>query len=669
MQIFTKDDINRIRERMLNNPAYVERIDLETADVRKRLHIQKSGIGTWYHYFTCPVCGTRLSFDYDNNESFTCPNCYNVQTGEPYVGAWWETILCMTTEAAYKLALAYIGTAKEGYLDKAKEILLGYAENYKNYQVHGGIPYNKPGRFLSQVLSDCEPICNLSRAYALLKDKLSDNECKIIKFELLRPAAEHQRNNLTLQRHNHEVAICTSIAAAALAIEDEELLDFALNTKYGIKYQLEHSFLEDDFWFEGSIGYHQYALFWFFTYETLAKNTNYSLMKDKYYSKKLCRAALFFKNLYIGDNNTVRLNDGAGSLLNGPLVYEHLYAQTHSAEFLPFLKTSYMGANKRESSLEALVYGVDTIPCNTPDLVKDNYLSECGSNIAMVRGSENRYLCFKAIPYGGEHDHYDRLSLSFDAFDANISTDFGTASGYGSPYHYNYFKNTATHNTVVIDGENMAPCDSIVNCYRVNSENDIYLDAMTLPPDNYTMPDTFTIKQWSDDAYRSVSMRRIVSWYDKYFVDVFLVKSENELRKDWTWHINAKQILPAFVKHMDSVSEKGPQSYFKNASTMTAEGIVKCEYFCNDFKLNIHALADGLDLIFAEGPGNPTNETVTYLLERTNKKCPIYVNVIEAYKDEPVIDSVDIKISDQKAFVTIIEKSGKLRHTTVDLHF
>jgi len=667
MQIFTKEDKCRIKARMAGNSAYLKRIESDTADVRRKLYIQTTGIGTWYHYFTCPICGTRLTFDYDNNDCFVCPNCKQIQSGEPYLGAWWEEVLCKTTVAAYKLALAYVGTGETSYFNKAKEILLGYAENYKNYEVHGGIPYNKPGRFLSQVLSDCEPICDLSMTYALLKDELDESERKKIELELLVPASKHQLEHLTPQLHNHEVAICTSIAAVALATNDEALLNIALNEKYGLKYQLDNALLDDNLWFEGSIGYHQYALLWFMRYETMAKNTEYSLLKDSHYREKIKSAALFFENLHIGQGYAARLNDGSDSLCSSARVYEYLYSCFPTYEFLSLLVSCYSDIKEREYSLDALVFGADIIPSIITQLSKRSYLSEKGSNLAMLRGSDDRYLCFKATPFSGEHDHYDRLSVSFDAFNMNLSTDFGTASGYGSPYHYSYFKNTASHNTVVINGENMAPCNSIVNCYRVNSEDDIYLDATTLPPDEYVMPDTFTIKQWNDEAYRGVSMRRVISWHDKYFIDVFSVKSDNELKKEWTWHVNAKPILPGHAQKIDCVSDKGAQSYFKNAYTIAGEGVVKFEYSSDDLKMDIHALADGLDFIFAEGPGNPTNTTVAYLLERTNKKCPIYVNVIEAYKGNSVIDSVDIKTENKKVYVTVSEKGGRIRRTTVDL--
>ena len=656
--IFSERDIEIIRKRVENHPEYITKIENSTSNVRRKLYIQKTGLATWYHYFTCPECGTRLSFNYNDNERFVCPECGGVQTGEPYLGAWWETVLTMTTSAAYKLAIGYVATGREDFLSVAKTIILGYAENYKNYEVNGGIPYNHPGRFAAQVLTDCEPICNLAPAYSLIKFSFTDEERTIIENELFRPAAEHQRKYLTPQLHNHEVAICTSIAAIGLAIEDGELVRFATDTKYGLKYQIDHAYLEDNLWFECSVSYHLYALRWFMTFEKMAKNTEHSLFGDPHYRDKLYKALILPLKLRVNDSNTARLNDGHGSLSGYSDIYEFAYSVFGTDEILALLYLS--DREGKRGHLDALIYGVDNLPARH-EIPLENYLSERGSGLAILHGTEGRTLLFKATPYGGEHDHYDRLALSFDAFGAGACMDFGTASGYGSPLHYGYFKNTLAHNTVVIDGENMAPCDTRIREYRMSAPDDIYLDAETLPPEEYEMLDSFTIKQWSDESYRGVTMRRIISWHDKYFIDVFSVRSDNDLKKEWIWHINAEAELPKEAEYIGKVSDKGAGVYLGEAYSYRCDRPTKLTYRADGWCMDVHTLAEGKELILAKGPNNPATSSVSYLLERTTEKCPIFINVIEAYKSDSVITSVEMKNTDGNVEVTVTEKSGKIR--------
>ena len=80
---------------------------------------------------------------------------------------------------------------------------------------------------------------------SILSEHFTDMKKDVIENGMFRPAAEHQKKYLTPQLHNHEVAICTSIAAIGIAIDDEELICFATDTKYGLKYQSDHAYLED----------------------------------------------------------------------------------------------------------------------------------------------------------------------------------------------------------------------------------------------------------------------------------------------------------------------------------------------------------------------------------------------------------------------------------------
>ena len=290
-----------------------------------------------------------------------------------------------------------------------------------------------------------------------------------------------------------------------------------------------------------------------------------------------------------------------------------------------------------------------------------DYLAKGGTNFAVLHGSDERYFLFKASPYGGEHDHYDRLALSFSAFGKPISVDLGTAAGYGAPLHYAYYKNTATHNTVVVDGENMPPCETVVDGYEVFAEDDIRLDAHTLPHEKFEGLDSFTIKQWSDEAYANTSMRRIVRFRDKYFIDIFKVSSDNNLNKDWTWHTVGETAIPEGVKPLERVNDKGPQSFFSEAVEKSGRGVEKISVTSEDYVLDVYAYAEEKQLIFAKGPDCPSTSLLSYLIERSKETSPVYVNVIEAHRhEESSIDKVDISVNGDNVEVTVYEKGGKI---------
>ena len=663
MKFLSSEDVIRLRKRVKQDKSYIEWLERETADVRRKLYIQETGLATWVLYFVCPKCAVKLNFDYNDSEHYVCPICGGVQTGEPFRGAWWDLTLNKICDSAEYLAILYVATEKEEYLRTAREILLGYADNFHNYEVHGGIPYNNPGRMAAQTLSDSNPLYRLAVAYDLISDSLTEEERRHIKDDLFRPAAEHLIKYITPQIHNHEVMIASTVAAIGFAIGDESLVEHAVNDKYGLKYQIDNAYLEDGFWFECSTGYHIYAMSGFMRYEKLARYTKYSLFADEYYKDKLYRALLFPINLCDSEGMSVRLNDGAGQAIVGTYdIYEYAYSYFGSEELLWFLNRCYSGERR---SLDALIWGADEIPAEKPSKAR-NYLAERGSGIALIKEGEHIFL-MKSTPFGGEHDHYDRLGISYAPYGKPVSVDFGTAAGYGTPLHYGYFKNTATHNTVVIDGENMAPCDTRVNKYVQNSADDIYLDAETMPPEEYEMLDSFTIKQWSEEAYKGVRMRRVISWRGKYFIDVFALKTPNKLRKEWTWHVYGENTAPKTGRYMERLSDKKPQSYIVNAYATDGEGIIKTEYLCDGFTMDVYTLADGKEMIYAEGPNNPADTNVSYLIERSYDENPVYVNVIESYKDERAIADVKASVKDGRVRVTVTEVSGKVN--TLDIQF
>lgn len=651
MQLFDKKSLEILREKAKNSKEYLEYIENSTKNVRKLPKIPATAKSTWGHYYVCPKHGTKFIYDYFDEKNYVCPVDNEVYTGEPYEGGWWAYTVSENINSARLLAIGYALYQNEEYLQKAKFILLEHAKYYKDYEVHGDIPYNHPGKMGSQVLDDSSSLTLLCFAYSLISDSFTDDEKECLKNGLFFPAAEHFKKYRTDQIHNHEVCIDCAIGAIGIVTENKDLIDFALNSKYGLKYQLDNAVLDDGLWFECSMGYHLYALRWFTFYEMFARNTEHTLFAHPDYKDKIYKMLVYPLNLLDENGDLPYINDGGASLKGNGVIYEFAYTYFKTPE-LAFLLNETRKSNS--ICIERILFGTE--PDEIPDIKPKSYITESGSNLAIIHGSDSRYLMLKATPYGGEHDHYDRLSVSFSAFGKKLSADLGTTL-YGSPLHYGYYKNTANHNTVIINGENMAPCATKVNKYEKISETEFYLDAETLAPDSFVMPDSFTIKQWSDEAYKGVTMRRRIFWQDKYFVDIFDVKSDNDLKKEWTWHVEGERTGNG-TEYPEKLNENGAQGYLHTVTADKRNGTIKNTYSDGDTVLDIYAKADGVTLIHAKGPNNPATNDISYLLERTCEKNNTFVNVIEAHKtDGGIIKSVEI--TDNTVTVTTVD--GKKR--------
>lgn len=94
---------------------------------------------------------------------------------------------------------------------------------------------------------------------------------------------------------------------------------------------------------------------------------------------------------------------------------------------------------------------------------------------------------------------------------------------YGAPMHYDYYKNTFTHNTVCINAQNQPPCDGrTVRFERRGEETLVEGHADWLSP--LAELDSFTICQWDEAAYRGVVMRRTILFTDAFFLEAFRVR-------------------------------------------------------------------------------------------------------------------------------------------------
>ena len=81
------------------------------------------------------------------------------------------------------------------------------------------------------------------------------------------------------------------------------------------------------------------------------------------------------------------------------------------------------------------------------------------------------------------------------AFGKWISRDLGT-TGYGASLHYGYYKNTGSHNTVVLGEENHAPVNAVLIDFRKAEDGTLYAVASADWRKPYQFPDSFIIRQW-----------------------------------------------------------------------------------------------------------------------------------------------------------------------------
>lgn len=625
---FTQEQVKDFRSRGERLNTVIDWLLDQTKTVRAHeLVIPQTGCATWELYYYCPECSVELEFDIDSPKEYRCPMCGKLWRGEPYEGAWWAWLNEFNYTNTSDLSRLYLLTGDEQYARRAKEIIAGYAKYYPDYKVHGDIPYNKPGRANSQVLDEATLLRSLALSYDIIEDTLTEDEKKLVKENLFAIGAAHLREYRTDQLHNHEVDIDSAMAVLGIILDDTELVEHALYEKYGLYYQLEKGMLEDGFWFECSTSYHFYALTNFFKFEKFALNTRWSNIRHPNYRKMF----LFACKLLKSDYHMPALNDCMKhvSYPDAYSVFEFAYNMFGDKELLSVLQDKYK--NTPRSGIDAFLYGVRELPAEKAELEIKDYHNENGSGLTALHRAGDQYLLIKHGPYGGEHDHYDKLELSYSRKSKPVSEDLGT-TGYGAVLHYGYYKNTISHNTVTLNEANQAPACGRVNRFENHGDYSLLDCAVTWNRD-YECPDSFIIRQWDTEAYDGADFRRQVIFADDYIIDVEKVKCPESRKIDSSLHFSGR-----LVSHSGSSAERkgqksalgaeGPYKYFTNCSVYGADKGVHAVYEFDEFITDVYTMPFDGEVIFTQAPGNPSVCDIPYLIERAQGREACFVHVI-----------------------------------------
>lgn len=646
-----------LRERAQKRPDLVASMKESVRTLMEEpVHVPTSGIANWTLYYYCPQCSVQLAFDWRDGVHHRCPQCGRVFTGEPYDSSWWGLVNARNYNGAVTMGWLYAMTGETAYANKARDILAEYAKNYPNYEVHGDIPYNGPGRSGAQTLDEANFQRNLAIAFDLVRETLTDAEQARMREDMFIPGAQFLMEHRHNQLHNHEVIINSAIAIIGMLFDREEMIDFALHTPYGLLYQLEHGMLENGMWFEGSFGYHFYALTSFLAYEKFALNTKYSHIHHPNYARMMNFAFDYVQP----DGSLPMLGDtNYGHFKSMLPLYEFTYRELREEKMLFMLHLAYRG--QKRDNLEAVIYGVDELPPCPHIAPPAQVHPEPGhSGHTLLRAPDGRFLLFKHDRYGGEHDHYDRLGISAYALGVQAAHDMGT-TGYGAVMHYDYYKNTGSHNTVVIGEENQSPANAVMT--RFEQRDDVtFVEAVCDWDAPFEMPDTFTIVQWDDEAYRHVKMTRRIAWTQDYFAERFDVENVGGGRTlDWVLHLPGTRRAQAEEEPVAHLSDKKPYKYIRDVTKEDGakDSVQTVEQ--DGGRTRVFCAAFGGERMMGVGPGNPSYTDLTYIIERARGERATFAHVVETSRGEGVVQDVSFDRAGDGLCIRVSHRDGSMR--------
>ena len=465
--------------------------------------------GQWGMWYICP--GSSVYLRYEGSQRHVCPTDNKVYSGWPYEQVIYARMHDALAEAARDQGLAYRLSGDGRYAQAAAEILRRYADRYLTFPYHdvNNKSGRSGGRVHAQTLDESIWLVSMAWAYDLIADSpaLSPSDCIHIEQDLLRAAAT------TIQRNPAGISNWQSwhnagVGAVGFALYDPVLMASALDDpRNGFFFQMKNSVDSDGFWYEGSWGYHFYALTAHrYLAEMAARSGGLDLYSHPSMQGMFQSPVLFA----LPDGSLPQFNDsGAINLTTRDTLYESAYLRYGDTSYLSIL-------GRRTRGREALLWGVEVLPAPLEITLPSLIFPDAGYAVLRTNGG-NDPLCLALDfgPHGGGHGHYDKLGLVLFARGMIMGIDPGTQS-YAAPTHETWDKQTIAHNTVVVNTQSQGQATGTLHRFA-------------------SLPGLAMVSADAGSAYPSTPLRRTMALTPEYAVDRFRLQSLDGKEQDFDW--------------------------------------------------------------------------------------------------------------------------------------
>jgi hypothetical protein len=201
--------------------------------------------GNWSHNYVCPVHGARLRQGKQIGPwqwEHICPVGDHVLLGDPskatldFDGNAIAGIHANYAREVVDDGLLFQVTGEKRYAERARSILLAYAERYLTYPVHdnAGRPGGRGGHVASQSLTEASWLIEIVQGADLLWDQLSDADRDEIASKMLRPALDEIIIPQKYGIHNIQNRENSAIGLVGFLLDDPKLIQLAIDDpRYG----------------------------------------------------------------------------------------------------------------------------------------------------------------------------------------------------------------------------------------------------------------------------------------------------------------------------------------------------------------------------------------------------------------------------------------------------
>jgi hypothetical protein len=508
----------------------------------------------------CPEDGSRLAFDPLSPDEHHCPRCSAAFRGERHHRAWiWRYHLWLSERAIHLSLLAGLGGGA-ALVDRAVEIVEGYAALYPRVPNRDNV-LGPTRLFFSTYLESLWLLQLLIAASQL--EALGRGEARAA----LEPVARESAGLIASFDEawsNRQVWHNAALVAAGRWLREEDLVARGLDGPHGLRSQLRHAVTADGLWFEGE-NYHFFALRGFVLAAEVLRGEGVDLYAEPEVGARL--AALFTAPLdtVLPDLTLPARGDAPygvsllqprfaelweiGRARTGHPRIEALLGAMYARRLPPgpdvgFVEIAEQEFNRPAARVtrerlgwKALLW-MDPEP---PDAAPSSWQPESvlleDAGVAVLRPGNGRYVSVECGGRPGGHGHPDLLHLSVFA-DEVLLADFGTGS-YVSP-SLHWYRSTLAHNAPGLAGVGQLVRDGRCEAFD-------HADGWA----------------WCRAAARGIfgprtAARRTVVCGPDYLVDVVDIEATSDLVVDLPLHPLPGVEPPQDAKLLDVTAASGP---------------------------------------------------------------------------------------------------------------
>jgi hypothetical protein len=225
-------------------------------------------------------------------------------------------------------------------------------------------------------------------------------------------------------------------------------------------------------------------------------------------------------------------------------------------------------------------------------------------------------------PHGSGHGHFDKLNFILAVGSAWLSPDLGTAR-YGLPVYEGWFKQTLSHNTILVDQERQKEATGQLLAFNPRAP---------IP----------WMRASVDKAYPGVNLERSLYLGDQYLIIFDRINSPRAHTYDWVFHNYGKLTYDLPLKPLSGPLGKGNgYEYLESLSRTVTKDPWRLTWEHHPYNVRLTMLgAPDTQVIAAQGPGMPISECLPMVIARRKAAQTEYVTVLEWYEEQPSIKSV-----------------------------